>query len=309
MTVAPHRDEPPGEAAARPGAGGGAAPRGTAFPAAARRLRTKVLPAIIGNLAMTIIGVIFLLPLAWLILAAFNPHASPGVVTPRFSLANFTQALQSGASGAIMNSLYLAGVSTVIATVVSTLAGYVLSRHYVPLKGAALVVIIFLTGLPVTLLLIPIYQIFVSIGWLDSPFYTSLVLAATSVPFAIWLLKNFIDQVPREFEEAAAIEGSGQFRVLLTVVVPLIMPGVLVSAILTFINSWGAFLIPLVLDANPSDTPGAVGIYQFMSANGQVQFGPLAAYGILFSLPVIILYLISSRWLSGGFSFAGGIKG
>ena len=91
--------------------------------------------------------------------------------------------------------------------------------------------------------------------------------------------------------------------------IPLIIPGILVSAILTFINSWGAFLIPLVLDANPSDTPGAVGIYQFMSANGQVQFGQLAAYSVLFSVPVIILYLISSRWLSGGFSFAGGVKG
>jgi multiple sugar transport system permease protein len=135
------------------------------------------------------------------------------------------------------------------------------------------------------------------------------VLAAISVPFAIWLLKNFVDQVPREFEEAAAIEGSGQVRILMRVVVPLIMPGILVSAILTFINSWGAFLIPLVLDSNPNDTPGAIGIYNFITANGQVHFGPLAAYAILFSLPVIILYIISSRWLSGGFSFAGGIKG
>ena len=68
-------------------------------------------------------------------------------------------------------------------------------------------------------------------------------------------------------------------------------------------------LIPLVLDGNPSDTPAAVGIYQFLDANAQVQYGPLAAYSILFSIPVLILYLISSRWLQGGFAFAGGIKG
>ena len=89
----------------------------------------------------------------------------------------------------------------------------------------------------------------------------------------------------------------------------LAMPGVLVSAILTFINSWGAFLIPLVLDSNPGQTPAAVGIYQFLDANAQVQYGPLAAYSILFSIPVLVLYLISSRWLQGGFAFAGGIKG
>ena len=266
-------------------------------------------PRIAVSLVMAIIGLAFLLPLVWLILAAFNPHATSNLAAPAFSLANFRAAFQSGAGSAIANSLYLAGVSTVIATVVSTLAGYVLSRHYVPLKGPLLVGVIFLTGLPVTLLLIPIYQMFVKINWLNSPFYTSLVLAATGVPFAIWLLKNFIDQVPRDFEEAAAAEGSGQFQILLRVVIPLITPGILVSAILTFINSWGAFLVPLVLDSNPKDTPGAVGIYEFITANGQVQFGPLAAYGILFSLPVIIMYIISSRWLNGSFSFAGGVKG
>lgn len=264
---------------------------------------------IIVSVIMAVLGMAFLLPVVWLILAAFNPHATSGLSAPAFSLENFRAAFQAGAGRAIANSLYLAGVSTVVATVVSTLAGYVLSRHYVPLKGPILVGVIFLTGLPVTLLLIPIYQMFVKINWLNSPFYTSLVLGATSVPFAIWLLKNFIDQVPRDFEEAAAVEGSGQFQILLRVVVPLIMPGILVSAILTFINSWGAFLIPLVLDSNPGDTPGAVGIYEFITANGQVQFGPLAAYGILFSVPVIIMYIISSRWLSGSFSFAGGIKG
>ena len=67
-------------------------------------------------------------------------------------------------------------------------------------------------------------------------------------------------------------------------------------------------MIPLVLDANPGNTPGAVGIYQFMSANGVVQYGPLAAYAILFSAPVVLLYLICSRWLNGGFAFAGGRK-
>ena len=171
-----------------------------------RRWRPGAESRAASNLIMAIIGVIFLLPLIWLILAAFNPRATASVAAPTFSLANFSSVLSAGAGGAIINSLYLAGVSTLIATVVSTLAGYVLSRHYLPMKGGALVVIIFLTGLPVTLLLIPTYQMFVTLGWLNSPFYTSLVLAATSVPFAIWLLKNFIDQVPREFEEAAAID-------------------------------------------------------------------------------------------------------
>ena len=207
-------------------------------------------------------------------------------------MTNFIGAFHTGAGRDIANSLYLAIVSTLVTTVVSLLAGYSLSRRHVPFKGAVLVAVLFLTGLPVTMLLVPIYEMYVA-----------------SVPFAIWLLKNFIDQVPREFEEAAAIEGSGELRTLWRVVIPLALPGVLVSAILTFINAWGAFLIPLVLDSNPGQTPAAVGIYQFLDANAQVQYGPLAAFSILFSIPVLVLYLISSRWLQGGFAFAGGIKG
>jgi multiple sugar transport system permease protein len=277
-------------------------------PVVVRKRRSPSRPVI--NVLMAIIGVVFLLPLLWLILASFNPQAGDSLSLPHpFSILNYHLAFRAGAGSAIVNSLYLAGVSTVIATAVSTMAGFMLARRRIRFKGAFLVLILFLTGIPVTLLLIPTYQIFVGLAWLNSRFYTSIVLASMSVPFSIWLLKNFIGQVPREFEEAAAIEGAGEINILFRIVMPLIIPGILVSAILTFINSWGSFLIPLVLDANPADTPGAVGIYQFMSANGQVQFGQLAAYSVLFSVPVIILYLISSRWLSGGFSFAGGVKG
>jgi len=261
------------------------------------------------NTALGVLGIIFLLPIIWLVDAALNPNATQALSAPALSLSNFHAALAAGAGGAIKNSLYLAVVSTIVATSVSTLAAYALSRRRVPFKGSILLIVLFLTGLPVTLLLIPIYQIFVRLSWANSPFYTSLVLSATSIPFAIWLLKNFIDQVPKEFEEAAAIEGSSELRNLWKIVIPLSLPGILVAAILTFINSWGAFLIPLVLDANPGNTPGAVGIYQFMSANGVVQYGPLAAYAILFSAPVVLLYLICSRWLNGGFAFAGGVKG
>lgn len=275
----------------------------------ARRIRPGVLPGISVNFLLLVLGAAFLLPLIWLVDASLNPHASAALSGPAWSITNYRAALAAGAGGAIKNSLYLAVVSTIVATAVSTLAAFALSRRRVPFKASLLLVILFLTGLPVTLLLIPIFEIFVHLGWVDSPFYTSLVLAATSVPFAIWLLKNFIDQVPRELEEAAAIEGASELRILWRIVIPLAMPGILVASILTFINSWGAFLIPLVLDANPNDQPGALGIYQFMSANGAVHFGPLAAYAILFSAPVVVLYLICSRWLNGGFAFAGGVKG
>ena len=196
----------------------------------------------------------------------------------------------------------------VVSTVVGLLAGYGLSRHYIPLKRTIMLFILFMSGLPVAMLLVPTYQMYVQLQWLDSLFWTSVFLAATSLPFTVWLLKNFIDQVPRELEEAAAIEGTGPLGILVRVVIPLAMPGILVTALITFINAWGAFAIPLVLDSNPEHMPGAVAIYQFMSADGQTRFGDLSAYSILFATPVIVLYLIASRRISGAFTFAGGIK-
>jgi multiple sugar transport system permease protein len=264
---------------------------------------------VIANGILVLLGIGFLTPMIWLIDAAFSTHASSALSAPSFTFANFGKTISQGAGRAIGNSLYLGIVSTVIATVVSILAGYALSRHRVPLKAFFLLSVLFLSALPFQLLLIPIYEIYVHLGWLDSPFYTSVALAANSVPFAIWLLKNFIDQVPREFEEAAAIEGAGSVRILSKVVVPLAMPGILVAAILTFINAWGAFLLPLVIDTNPADTPAAIGIYGNILADAQVQYGPLAAYAILFSIPVVLLYLACTRWLNGGFAFAGGVKG
>jgi multiple sugar transport system permease protein len=192
--------------------------------------------------------------------------------------------------------------------VLALFAGYAFSRRHFPLKGTFLLLILFMSGLPVVMLLVPIYQLFVRLQWLDSLFYTSLFLAATSLPFSIWLLKNFIDQVPRELEEAAHIEGASNAKTLLRVVVPLAMPGIIVTALVTFINAWGVFVIPLVLNSNPKDTPGSIAIYQFLSQNAQVMFGDLAAYSILFALPVIIIYLIAARWISGAFTFAGGVK-
>ncbi len=169
--------------------------------------------------------------------------------------------------------------------------------------------ILFTSGLPVTMLLVPTYQLFVHFNWINSLFWTSMFIAATSLPFAIWLLKNFIDQVPREFDEAAAIEGAGNLETLVRVVVPLALPGIIVTAMVSFINAWGAFVIPLVLDSNPQDTPASIATYQFMSANGMVVFGQLAAYSILFAIPVVVLYGLASRRLSGAFTLGGGLKG
>jgi len=89
----------------------------------------------------------------------------------------------------------------------------------------------------------------------------------------------------------------------------LILPGLSVSAIYTFLQAWSAFLIPLVLDTNPADQPAPTVLYDFMSVHSEFPFGAICAFSILYSLPVVILYLVLSRHFSGAFNFAGGLRG
>jgi multiple sugar transport system permease protein len=260
------------------------------------------------NALLGLIGVAFFLPLIWVLFASLDANAGAGVRIPDLSLVHYRAMGHESRLRPLYNSFYLAGMSTLISTVTGLFAGYALSRRHVPFKRTLMLLVLFMSGLPVTMLLVPTYQMFVRLDWIDSLWWTSMFIAASSLPFTIWLLKNFIDQVPRELEEAAAIEGTRNFEIVLRVVVPLALPGILVTSLVAFINAWGAFVIPLVLNSNPNDTPGSIAIYQFLTENGQIHFGDLAAYSILFAVPVVVLYLIASRRISGAFTFAGGIK-
>jgi multiple sugar transport system permease protein len=260
------------------------------------------------NALLGLIGVAFFLPLIWVLFASLDANAGAGVRIPDLSLVHYRAMGHESRLRPLYNSFYLAGMSTLISTVTGLFAGYALSRRHIPFKRTLMLLVLFMSGLPVTMLLVPTYQMFVRLDWIDSLWWTSMFIAASSLPFTIWLLKNFIDQVPRELEEAAAIEGTRNFEIVLRVVVPLALPGILVTSLVAFINAWGAFVIPLVLNSNPNDTPGSIAIYQFLTENGQIHFGDLAAYSILFAVPVVVLYLIASRRISGAFTFAGGIK-
>jgi multiple sugar transport system permease protein len=264
---------------------------------------------IVTNTTLVIVGAAFALPLLWLALAAVDKNADWSIRLPNLTIENFRAVLTAHGLKPFTNSLYLALMTTIVATGLALLAAYTLSRRHVPGKRTVMLLVLFASGLPVTMMLVPIYQMYATLHWLDSRFTTSLFLAASALPFAIWLLKNYIDAVPMELEEAAGIEGAGTVRVLLHVVLPLVLPGLAVAAVFNFISAWGAFVVPLVLDANPDDQPGTVAIYQFLGSHGYIQFGQLAAFSLLFSLPVVVLYLLIARIFRGGFAFGGGVRG
>jgi len=265
--------------------------------------------AVATNMILILLGCFFLLPMLWMLFASIDSNPDWAIRLPSPTLANFVDVLgRADALSSFRSSLILAGTTTVVTTVLAVLAAYPLSRMHIPFKRAFMLAILFASGLPVSMLIIPVYQMYVTFGWLDSLYATALFLSASSLPFAIWLMKNFIDAVPVELEQAAAIDGASTARIVRELVLPLTLPGIAVTAIYTFINAWGAFIIPFVLTYSPDNQPGPVEIYNFMGSHGLFKFGDLAVFSLLFSVPVIVLYLFMSRYFSGAFNFGGAVK-
>jgi len=263
-------------------------------------------PAVLSNLVLGGIALLFALPLLWLVLASVDKHASWSIAIPHFTLSNFGSSLADGRGSSLVASLELAAIATVVGTVTGTLAAYAFSRRHIPWKGPALLFVLLLSAVPINVIIIPVYQIFSQAGWL-SLIPTAIFLGITGLPFEIWMIKNFIDAVPTELEEAARVENVGTMRIIGRIVVPLAAPGIGAAAIYGFVNAWGAFLIPLVLISNTAQQPAAITVYSFISA-AEVNYGGIAAFSILYSLPVLGLYLVMGRWFRGGFVLGGALK-
>jgi multiple sugar transport system permease protein len=277
------------------------------LPAENRETQRTVVRSVTTHVVLGGIGLLFVAPMLWLLLASVDSQATYGVEWPHFSLVNFRHVLTGSLFHALFNSVVLAVVSTAIASVAGVFAAYSLSRRKIPFKGPLLLFIIFTSGVPLAIMVIPVYEMFSRFGLLTI-FPTAVFLSVTSLPFEIYLMKNFIDAVPVDLEEAARMEKASTFQVLRLVIVPLALPGIAAAAIFGFVNAWGSFIVPLILISPANQQPAPIALYTFLTLP-KAQFGNMAAYSLIFCVPVFILYAVSSRLFREGFVLGGGVKG
>jgi multiple sugar transport system permease protein len=266
---------------------------------------------VITYLVLAIIAVAFVLPFLWLVLASVQPGA-PLSAKPEwnFSTANFRAVLNADTIyRPMLNSVIISGGTALLTVAVAVLAAYPLSRYQSRFGRSFLYIILFATGLPITAVMVPVYAMYSRINLIDSIPGTIAFMAASSLPFAAWMMKNFMDGVPVSLEEAAWTDGAGWFQSLHRIVLPLMVPGVTVVFIFTFVLQWGNFFVPFILLLSPEKQPASVTIYTFFSQYGQVAYGQLAAFSILYTAPVVVFYSALSRVLGGAFSLTGAVKG
>ncbi|WP_372409699.1 carbohydrate ABC transporter permease [Streptomyces luteireticuli] len=261
--------------------------------------------------ALTAVAAVFALPLVWLVLASVDGGAGLSVRTPSpVTSENFSAVLTDEITFTpMLNSLVLCGGATALTVACAALAAYPLSRFRSRLVRPYLLTALFATCLPITAIMVPVYGLFVRVNLIDTMGGTILFLSAAQLPFVIWLMKNFMDAVPRTLEEAAWTDGAGWLRTLTGVVLPLMGPGVGVAAVYCFALMWGNFFVPFLLLLSPDQLPASVTVFTFFGNYGQVAYGQLAAFSILYSTPVVLLYALVSRRIGGGFALGGAVKG
>lgn len=285
--------------------------------AAATRPRTSaaspraVVSAVMANGVLVIIALCFLAPLAWLVLASLDVKATYQTRLPaEVSLDNYAAVLTPQLTFLpLWNSFLLSAGAAVVTVLAAVLAAYPLSRYQMRFSKHFMYSILFGSCLPITAIMVPVYSLFVRLTLLDSLSATVFFMAATSLPMAIWMTKNFMDSVPVSLEEAAWVDGASAMNALRLIVVPLMRPGIAVVFIFVFIQAWGNFFVPFILLLSPSKQPAAVSIYSFFGQYGAIAYGQLAAFSILYSVPVIMLYVLVSRGIGGSFAMSGAMKG
>ena len=278
-----------------------------------RLLRDAAVRHVVSRLGLYVFAglvlVFFALPLLWLLLTPFSADPAYQITAPSFTLHNFRALLDNPfALRSIGNSIVLAAGTAVLAVVFAGTAAYALSRVRLPGRDALLYAILLLSSIVTgTAAMVPIFLMLFQLDLIDNRLALILVLTGGLLPSAMFILKDFMDSVPKSYEESARVFGASPLQILRHVVAPVVRPGLATIAVWAIVQVWGNFLLPYILLRDQDKQPAAVIMYTFYDEGGQPDFALISTFSLLYSVPVVVAYLIVNRRY--GFRFQGGIKG
>jgi multiple sugar transport system permease protein len=259
-------------------------------------------------LFVVVVSAYFALPMLWLLLTPFSTRPSLAATLPGVTLDNFRGVFENPyVLTSLRNSLLLALYTMALVVASATLAAYALSRVRLPGRDLLLyVLLLFSSVVSGTAAMVPLFLLMFQLDLVDTYLGVTLALTGGLLPAAIFILKDFMDGTPASFEESARVFGASPLQVLRDVVAPLVRPGLAVIAVWTLVNVWGNFLMPFILLRDPDIAPASVVMFSFYTEGGQADLRLLSAFSLLYSVPVVLLYVFVNRRY--GFRFYGGIK-
>ncbi|NOZ02058.1 MAG: sugar ABC transporter permease [Deltaproteobacteria bacterium] len=269
-------------------------------------------------LALTIVVFLTILPVLWVVKIALSGSntfqgAELSPIPSVLSASNFLNVVGThDAQGnwlfgrQLLNSVMVSVLTTLVGITVACTAAYAFSRFRFEGRRAGLFMFLVSQMFPGILMMVPLYVIMQRLHLLDTMIGLVLIYGITSVPFSVWMLKGYFDTIPKDLEEAAVMDGASPARVFWSVVLPLSMPAVAITALFSFMTAWNEFVLAYTFLSEETAFTLPVIIRNYVGEH-TVQWGFFAAASIIVSVPVVALFFSLQRYLVGGLT-AGGVK-
>ncbi|MFK4836495.1 carbohydrate ABC transporter permease [Microbacterium sp. ZW T2_14] len=282
-----------------------------------RRVKRKTWQTVIWFVVLIAFTAIVLYPLLWLFLSTFKPNSefgqNPGLIPENPTFANYLK-VADGIAGVPMwrfflNSFIIAASSVAGVLISSSLAAYAFARIQFKGLGILFAAMIGTLLLPFHVVIIPQYILFNNLGWVDTFIPLILPKFLATEAFFVFLLVQFIRQMPRDMDEAARIDGAGHIRIFWSIMLPLIKPALITCSIFAFIWAWNDFLGPLLYLTSPDNYPLPIALRLYNDASsGGADYGATVTASFVALLPVLLFFLVFQRFLVDGVATQG-LKG
>jgi N,N'-diacetylchitobiose transport system permease protein len=285
--------------------------------AVARRQRRRRLRRAAWNIVGLVVTVVMVFPVYWMISTAFKPDDDIYTFTPTWvpthpTLDHFRDAIDPSEHpyfwDGVKNSLIVVGATVVVSMVLAFLAAVALAKYRFSGRSLVIVLMIGILMLPQVGLIIPLYVVLARYHLTNALLGVIVVYLTFLLPFAIWTLRGFIMWIPKELEEAAMVDGSSRVGAFVRILLPLVAPGLVATAVFAFITAWNEFIFASVILQDQSKQTLTVWLASFYGTSRATDWGALMAASTLTAIPVVFFFLALQRKIAFGLT-AGAVKG
>lgn len=263
--------------------------------------------------AWTIVGLVAF-PLLWTIVTSLKPQTELFRIPPSLLPGDITfehyrrLLLETRFPTYFANSIVVAVATTVVVIAVALLGAHSLTRFAYPGRERLAQLVLFTYLLPSVVLVIPLYLLLVELGVANTLFSLTIAYTTFALPFALWLLRSFMAGIPQDLEAAAMVDGASRMGAFVDVILPQALPGIISTAVFTFILAWNEYLFALVLVNQDTARTLTTGVINMLVTSFHIEWSLLMAASVMMSVPIIIVFAFLQKHLTRGFG-AGGVKG
>ena len=257
------------------------------------------------NIVAAIVVFLILSPLLMLMLNSFREtmdiYEKPLRLPEKLYLGNYAKIFQNSGFGRnFSNSMIVTLFTVLLCIVITTLAGYAMSRFKFKGKNLLILWLLASQAFPGILMIIGLFSLLNRYSLQNNPLGLIVLYTTFTIPFCSWLLKGYFDEIPQALEEAAMIDGCTRFQAMRKIIVPMAIPGIVAVGTFAFLLSWNEFFFALVIMRENVNYTLPVFLSRFVGTGGAVEWGALSAGALITALPPIILFLMSQKYLIGG---------